>query len=86
MFQVNGTIWTELDETKLYQVIDLAEIDRLFSAYQKNGLLVSFLHENLSNIFFEEICFQIVLCRLLMLNLFKNLDGWLINRRSEKSW
>ena len=47
MFQVNGTIWTELDETKLYQVIDLAEIDRLFSAYQKNGLLVSFLYENL---------------------------------------
>ena len=43
IFQVNGTIWTELDETKLYQVIDLAEIDRLFSAYQKNGLLVSFL-------------------------------------------
>ena len=36
-----GTIWTELDETKLYHTINLVEIDKLFSAYQKNVLLVS---------------------------------------------
>jgi len=36
--KVVGTIWTELDEAKLYKVIDLGEFDRLFSAYQKNGL------------------------------------------------
>lgn len=38
--KVPGTIWTELDETNLYLTIDLNEIDKLFSAYQKNGLLV----------------------------------------------
>lgn len=36
--KVGGTIWTELDEAKLYKVIDLGEFDQLFSAYQKNGL------------------------------------------------
>jgi dishevelled associated activator of morphogenesis len=35
--KVGGTIWTELDEAKLYKVIDLGEFDKLFSAYQKNG-------------------------------------------------
>ncbi|XP_059086529.1 disheveled-associated activator of morphogenesis 1-A-like isoform X3 [Tigriopus californicus] len=38
--KVQGTIWTELEETKLYKTLDLAEVDKLFSAYQKNGLLV----------------------------------------------
>ncbi|KAH9380656.1 hypothetical protein HPB48_015874 [Haemaphysalis longicornis] len=32
---VDGTVWTELDDTKLYKDIDLADIDRTFSAYQK---------------------------------------------------
>ena len=41
--KVSGTIWTELDETKLYKAIDLAEVDKLFSAYQKNGVLVIFV-------------------------------------------
>ena len=36
--KVVGTIWTELDEAKLYKVLDLCEFDRLFSAYQKNGI------------------------------------------------
>ena len=36
--KVAGTIWNELDEAKLYKVIDLGEFDQLFSAYQKNGL------------------------------------------------
>ena len=36
--KVAGTIWNELDEAKLYKVIDLSEFDQLFSAYQKNGL------------------------------------------------
>eukprot|EP00095_Tigriopus_kingsejongensis_P000197 snap_masked-scaffold41_size498431-processed-gene-1.12 protein:Tk00197 transcript:snap_masked-scaffold41_size498431-processed-gene-1.12-mRNA-1 annotation:"disheveled-associated activator of" len=38
--KVEGTIWSELEETKLYKALDLAEVDKLFSAYQKNGLLV----------------------------------------------
>ncbi|XP_076360416.1 disheveled-associated activator of morphogenesis 1-like isoform X3 [Tachypleus tridentatus] len=33
--KLEGTIWTELDDTKLYRDIDLFEMDRMFSAYQK---------------------------------------------------
>lgn len=36
--KVTGTIWSELDDSKLYKVLDLGEVDRLFSAHQKNGL------------------------------------------------
>ncbi len=40
--KVDGTIWTEIDETRLYRNLNLTEIDRLFSAYHgKNGMLVS---------------------------------------------
>ncbi|CAN7941980.1 unnamed protein product, partial [Ixodes hexagonus] len=33
--RVDGTVWTELDDVRLYKDIDLADIDRTFSAYQK---------------------------------------------------
>lgn len=36
--KLNGTIWTELDETKLYRILDLEDIDREFCSYQKNGI------------------------------------------------
>jgi dishevelled associated activator of morphogenesis len=39
--KVQGTIWTDLDDSKLYKQLDLGEVDRLFSAYQKNGIMVS---------------------------------------------
>lgn len=39
--KVNGTIWSELDESKLYNSMDLESVDRLFCAYQKNGMQVS---------------------------------------------
>lgn len=39
--KVQGTIWSELDDSKLYSNIDLESIDKLFSAYQKNGVMVS---------------------------------------------
>ncbi|UYV74721.1 DAAM2 [Cordylochernes scorpioides] len=32
---VDGTLWTELDDTKLYKDLDLEDFDRVFSAYQK---------------------------------------------------
>ena len=32
---------TNKDEAKLYEALDLAEVDKLFSAYQKNGKLFS---------------------------------------------
>lgn len=41
--KVQGTVWSELDETKWYNSMDLESIDKLFSAYQKNGAAVSFL-------------------------------------------
>lgn len=39
--KVSGTIWSELDESKLYNSMDLESVDRLFCAYQKNGVQVS---------------------------------------------
>lgn len=41
--KVNGTIWSELDDTKLYNAMELDSIDKLFCAYQKNGVAVSLL-------------------------------------------
>ena len=39
------------DEAKLYEALDLAEVDKLFSAYQKNGKLFwqVFCFHNLKN-------------------------------------
>ena len=42
--QVDGTIWTDIDDSRLYKQLDLQEVDRLFSAYQKNGIMVSGLY------------------------------------------
>lgn len=33
--KIDGTIWTELDDSKLYKDIDLGDFDKTFSAYQK---------------------------------------------------
>lgn len=41
--KVQGTIWSELDDSKLYTNIELENIDKLFCAYQKNGVPVSVL-------------------------------------------
>jgi len=40
--KLQGTVWSELDESKLYNNMELESIDKLFSAYQKNGVSVSF--------------------------------------------
>ena len=39
--KVNGTVWTELDDTKLYSVLEFENVDKLFCAYQKAGVNVS---------------------------------------------
>lgn len=39
--KVQGTVWSELDESKWYNNMELESIDKLFSAYQKNGVVVS---------------------------------------------
>lgn len=39
--KLSGTIWSELDDTKLYNTMELDCIDKLFCAYQKNGVAVS---------------------------------------------
>ncbi|XP_039757203.1 disheveled-associated activator of morphogenesis 1 isoform X3 [Pararge aegeria] len=36
--KLHGTIWQELDDTKLYNAMDLHAIDKMFCAYQKNGV------------------------------------------------
>ncbi|XP_047997795.1 disheveled-associated activator of morphogenesis 1-A isoform X1 [Leguminivora glycinivorella] len=36
--KLHGTIWQELDDTKLYNAMDLNTIDKMFCAYQKNGV------------------------------------------------
>ena len=41
---MDGTIWTDIDDSRLYKQLDLQEVDRLFSAYQKNGIMVSGLY------------------------------------------
>lgn len=38
--KVQGTIWNELDDTKWYNNMELESIDKIFSAYQKNGVAV----------------------------------------------
>lgn len=39
--KVQGTVWSELDDSKWYNNIELEHIDKLFSAYQKNGVAVN---------------------------------------------
>ena len=39
--KVNGTVWTELDDMKLYSALELENVDKLFCAYQKAGMNVS---------------------------------------------
>lgn len=38
--KVQGTVWSELDDSKWYNNMELESIDKLFSAYQKNGVAV----------------------------------------------
>ncbi|GAB6020602.1 hypothetical protein CHUAL_003278 [Chamberlinius hualienensis] len=35
--KLSGTVWTELDDSKLYRLIDLEDFDKTFSAYQKQN-------------------------------------------------
>ncbi|XP_028398626.1 disheveled-associated activator of morphogenesis 1-like [Dendronephthya gigantea] len=34
--KIKGTVWTEIDDSKVHQVMDFNDFDRMFSAYQKN--------------------------------------------------
>ena len=38
--KLQGTVWSELDDSKWYNSMELENIDKLFSAYQKNGVTV----------------------------------------------
>lgn len=48
--KLQGTIWSELDDTKLYNVMDLESIDKIFCAYQKNGVPTEGSIEDLRNL------------------------------------
>lgn len=58
--KLSGTIWSELDDSKLYNSMELEYIDKLFSAYQKNGVAVSCW-------FLPELDFIIFVCRMMVL-------------------
>lgn len=49
--KLQGTVWSELDESKLYNNMELESIDKLFSAYQKNGVSVRKLGGRIAEIF-----------------------------------
>lgn len=43
--KLEGTVWEELDDTRLYKEIDLRDFDKTFSAYQKQQVkFYSLLH------------------------------------------
>jgi hypothetical protein len=49
--KIQNTVWSELDETKWYNSMDLESIDKLFSAYQnqkneRNGVSESEINEH----------------------------------------
>lgn len=44
--KLTGTIWSELDDSKLYNTMELDYIDKLFCAYQKNGVAVRFTNSS----------------------------------------
>ncbi|XP_044581625.1 disheveled-associated activator of morphogenesis 1 isoform X1 [Cotesia glomerata] len=48
--KLQGTIWSELDDSKLYNVMDLESIDKIFCAYQKNGIPAEGSIEDLRNL------------------------------------
>ncbi|XP_049825993.1 disheveled-associated activator of morphogenesis 1 isoform X2 [Aethina tumida] len=48
--KLNGTIWSELDDTKLYNAMELECIDKLFCAYQKSGVANEGSIEDLSKL------------------------------------
>ncbi|XP_044748082.1 disheveled-associated activator of morphogenesis 1 isoform X1 [Coccinella septempunctata] len=48
--KLGGTIWSELDDTKLYNAMELDSIDKLFCAYQKNGVTNEGSIEDLRNL------------------------------------
>ena len=56
--KVQGTVWSELDETKWYNSMDLESIDKMFSAYQKNGVAVSFSFKNIKICFNTDLILQ----------------------------
>lgn len=58
--KLHGTIWQELDDTKLYNAMDLHTIDKMFCAYQKNGVQVCIYY----TIFFLVLFFLLVQYRL----------------------
>lgn len=48
--KLQGTIWSELDDSKLYNVMDLESIDKIFCAYQKKWRFYGRLDRGFENI------------------------------------
>ncbi len=60
-----------MEETKLYKLLNLAEVDKLFSAYQKNGMLMDGSIEDLRCVL---ILLQLILFEMCYLYQFIQID------------
>lgn len=37
--KLDGTVWMEVDDAKVFKILDLEDIERTFSAYQRQQVL-----------------------------------------------
>uniref|UniRef100_A0A8C9WSW2 Dishevelled associated activator of morphosis 1 n=1 Tax=Scleropages formosus TaxID=113540 RepID=A0A8C9WSW2_SCLFO len=51
--KLEGTVWAEVDDQKVFKVLDLDDIEKTFSAYQRQQVLYSYRKERI------KLCFKI---------------------------
>lgn len=78
--KVQGTVWSELDDSKWYNNMELEAIDKLFSAYQKNGVAVCY--ELRMHVFFVLVKEKILFLTERWLNRRSEIDGKESNQNS----
>ncbi|XP_075388046.1 disheveled-associated activator of morphogenesis 1 [Tenrec ecaudatus] len=49
--KLEGTVWTEIDDTKVYKILDLEDLERTFSAYQRQQKEADAIDDTLSSKF-----------------------------------
>ncbi|KAL1789442.1 disheveled-associated activator of morphogenesis 1 isoform X1, partial [Sigmodon hispidus] len=47
--KLEGTVWTEIDDTKVFKILDLEDLERTFSAYQRQQKETDALDDTLSS-------------------------------------
>lgn len=43
--KLEGTVWTEIDDTKVFKILDLEDLERTFSAYQRQQVTTCALQD-----------------------------------------